>query len=765
MKKLFPLIAFICFQQIFSQITPQQETTLANLMVKKINALRQKKGIYNLERDANLKDAGKLQSDFMSSKKEAMHTHKDAIYKTALDRVQYHTKDFDAVGESILKTKVIAAPFNDRKLAFVVNYIYNIWVKQPKNYKNIISSSYAFADLGISYNTELKKFFVSMVFASKKHIVPNQLSQTAFGIKSDGSQCTGLSKEIINIHTSISSSLSIENNEVILNYPNKDDITKIITGNNDGFAIDLVERSQMTCSNANLLDASPIYDGILLQPVYKSALFSNNKSYGKTLKVSLGKVPSTLQGKDISPNLVFLKNNTLCDYRIPSSIPKNRFKLMTVEPKLEVPHIDLRNQGIRIAKEVFFEFGTAETTTDTYTQANFDLDNVHSFDVKSYTSIDGSERANKLIQDKRAQFIKKHIGDVLGFSLDHIKINIDARANWPLFDYQLELYGYKDKLSLSKTAKRAFANSTLKNSWKTQFTKQRKSKLIAFQHGYWNVKNRQHGFYNLLNGLIKDDVHLVNKSLVWLYNQKGVNYDLDKDFILDKLLRNEKLVQNVAALFTKNMDEYNIDNIIYFINFWLPKAESLNPDAQKNLLNLYSHATFKILQNWTEDSKHPARLLHPDNVETLFKTYKAQSTVDAVYLNYHMTKVEYFNKLNQKNRIPASFDFVTTNYKNNGKTIEDKIALASFFSTWGSYEIAKGLLVEENNKNTLNEDGTFMLAQTLVSDTKNNEEALTALQQKAIKLNKERWCNWITKDFHNMKVKNIKDLYCSTCKN
>ncbi|TYP98984.1 hypothetical protein C7447_102302 [Tenacibaculum adriaticum] len=318
-------------------------------------------------------------------------------------------------------------------------------------------------------------------------------------------------------------------------------------------------------------------------------------------------------------------------------------------------------------------------------------------------------------------------------------------------------------MNLSKTAKRAFANKTLKNSWEAQFAQQRKSKLIAFQHGYWNRNNKQHGFYNLLNGLITDNVHLVNKSLIYLYNQEEVNYDLDKDFILDKLLKNKDLVQNVSALFTKNIDVYNLDYVVYFINYWLTRAESLTAEAQKNLLNLYTHTTFRVLQNWNEDSKDVARILHPDNVEPLFKVYKAKSTIDALHLNYHMAKIEYFNKLNQKDRIQESFDFVTTNFKNSTKTIDDKIALASFFNVWNSYDTAKQLLLEEFSKDNLNEEAAFMLAKILIADANKNDEVSAKLQKKAIEFNKERWCNWITKDFQNLQLKHVKGMYCSTC--
>ena len=80
------------------------------------------------------------------------------------------------------------------------------------------------------------------------------------------------------------------------------------------------------------------------------------------------------------------------------------------------------------------------------------------------------------------------------------------------------------------------------------------------------------------------------------------------------------------------------------------------------------------------------------------------------------------------------------------------------------FNVTKELLLPENDYSLPNEDATFVLAQTLTADTNKNESTLTKLHEKAIKYNKDRWCNWITKDFQNLRIKNIKDLYCDKCK-
>jgi len=87
MKKILFLFIFFTIHQIFSQVTPEQEASLADIMLNKINVLRKQKGIYALQRDNNLKDAGKLQADFMATKKQTLHTNENELYATATKRV------------------------------------------------------------------------------------------------------------------------------------------------------------------------------------------------------------------------------------------------------------------------------------------------------------------------------------------------------------------------------------------------------------------------------------------------------------------------------------------------------------------------------------------------------------------------------------------------------------------------------------------------------------------------------------------------------
>ncbi len=757
MKKIIPVILVFNISFVFSQLSKDQELSLANSLHKKINSLRKQKGLHLLEKNEKLAESAKLHADFMASSNTTAKEQSDALYSTTENRVKYHSNNFNAVSENTIKTKAIPGPFHPKKIGFVAQIVFNTWKKSPESYKNMISGDYNYADFGISYNTELKQFFISQVFGNKPYRVSNQLSETGFGIK-EHTNCT-LSEAYQNTLKSLATHIYIKDDEIFLDKIDSQKIAEIITSDNDGFAVDLITKDQIQCGVVNKVDTSPIYDGILLKPVYKNQILNHKK-------ISLGKIPDAVKGRNVSANLIVLKGNAKCQYITANNSSKSdyNYDLLPVEIELEKPNIDLRNQGIYIAKEVFFDFETSKSTTQKYTDAKFDLDKVKTFSVKSYTSVDGSESSNKILQNKRAQFIKNHIGSVLGFSLDHVDVRIDAKENWELYNYQLKLHGHKDMLKKSKSEKRAFANGTLRNKWDKQFDEQRKSKIVAFQHGYWNRNNKQHGFYNLLNGLTTNDEHLVNKSLLWLYD-KEVNYDLNKDYILDRLLTNKNLVQNVAALFHKNLDKYELNNIVFFLDHWLADPEILSDEAQKNLLNLYAATTLKIVSNWNEDNQNLARIIHPENVERLFKVYKAKVPTNSLFMNYHIAKAEYFKKTKQEAKINESLDFILSNFNKYNATTEETVNLAAFLKQWKHTEVASELLFKEYESNKLNGRGALLLTQMLSNYYDLSNDTFKEINQVAINANKEQWCSWISLNFQKLTDNNIKKLYCSSCNN
>ena len=86
--------------------------------------------------------------------------------------------------------------------------------------------------------------------------------------------------------------------------------------------------------------------------------------------------------------------------------------------------------------------------------------------------------------------------------------------------------------------------------------------------------------------------------------------------------------------------------------------EILSDDAQKNLLNLYAATSLKITSNWNEENQNLARIIHPENVEQLFKVYKAKAPTNSLFINYYIARATYYKKIKQDHKVKESLNLI-----------------------------------------------------------------------------------------------------------
>lgn len=764
MKKLLLLIAIIgSVYKGNSQLTAEEEKYLSDQILKRVNSLRKSKKIAPLEKHIELDSAAKFHSNYMCEKNKLTHHQLERKFVTPKHRIEKYSNDFKGFGENVLKSRSIKPPFTKRKLSLLANLMFKSWKNSEGHYKNMISREFSHSGFGFAYYKKTKQMYATHTFGKKSTRIPNQLSENSFGIGNSYDDCQEM-LNYSNILASFGNRISIEGDEIIFRYHNLEYFKKIFKDDNDGLAVDLVKNEQFACSKSNTLDDSPIYDGILLKPIFKEEIIRGNKALSSfRLKVSLGKIPPTFNATEFSANLILINNGNRCDYRVPISIPHSQYSLIPIEPELFVPNTQLKTEGTSFVKEIYFDFGSSKTTSNRIISDTINQNNIESIDIKSYTSVDGSYANNKYLFTKRASFIKNYLLKKYGRIQN--KIKIDSKENWELFDFQLELYGFSNQLDKTKSNKRRFANTKLKSLFKYQFGQQRKSKAIIYEKGTWNVSNKNHATYNLIDALLHENSNLANAALIALYNQKNAGYILEQDFILDRLIHKKELVQNTAALIIKNIQFYQTDLIIYYINYWLKRANELSKNAKKNLLNLYTITTRQLLMLWDIDNERLAKVLHPEKVKTLFEEMEQAEKNNTLYLNYHMAIIEYFSQINDYQKISTSFDYISNYFKKQSLKIEDDIKLALFFNQWSSFNLTLELLAKPYLNDQLNEDALFIYAQTLmVSNGYSKEYLRDTVVEEALKKNKTRWCEWIKKDFQNLRYPFIKNAYCNYCK-
>ena len=152
---------------------------------------------------------------------------------------------------------------------------------------------------------------------------------------------------------------------------------------------------------------------------------------------------------------------------------------------------------------------------------------------------------------------------------------------------------------------------------------------------------------NLRTAIFEIDINKANLALSKLY-QNEYSYILFEDLIFNKLLTDKNLVQNAAAVLTKNY-KYDYFKTIHFLKTWLTKFESLSKDSQLNLLILYCRLNKELLEKWDVNITKLTNVNKPNSLEEKFNFFqenkKLQSNYDYILL-YYRNHTNDYKKIN-----------------------------------------------------------------------------------------------------------------------
>lgn len=760
--KYITFLLLLSYSVVLAQFTQSHKQKLAQYLADNVNNHRVSLGLTMLEPHKDLASAGMLHSIWMVKRRKLTHNQNNVEHKTPLNRVKVFTEDFERVGENILYTKPIRGLFTDEQLKKIARDMFRSWKNSPGHYANMISVEFAYQDFGFEYESKSKRIYATQVLGSKVIKMPNQGSHNAYGIKNGTSICDALIEQNDNIIVTLGNNVRIEGRSIVLYYHDKKRFKKIFKNEKDGIAVDLVLHNQLSCNGPNQLDSSPIYDGVLLKPVYTKDLISNNTSQSDyRIITKIGELPEAFVNQNFSANLVIIKEGIKCSYITPISIPQQSYNLKNVAPEVLSPTVSFLNQGIAQVIEIPFNFKVNESVPEdvpNFPELRGDLKKVM---IRSFSSVEGNIKINEALHKERSTYIINFLRDHLIFNKEDVVVS--EKENWKLFNYQLEQKGYSEIATLSIEEKRNFIQKN-KDKWQAQLQAQRKSILQLFLFKKWNINDSIAANYNLINALYTQNNKLANLALAKMY-QDGTFYDLlNQEFVQNEYLTNVELVQNISAFFIRDFEYYSLRKITRFVSAWLSEIDRLSPGAQKNLLNLYALTTVSLLQYWDANSNDLSLVLHPEKVAPLFDSYSKKEEIDPLYLNYHMACLYYFNQINNYEQLLTSFEYITDYYKEASLSLEDDIALSLFFNHWGVYSHSIFILDIDLKNNKVSEESIFILAQTANGYNYNtDDESRFKYHEKAIEMNKKRWCKWINQDIQYLREIKMKDLYCKVC--
>ncbi|MGB3526229.1 MAG: CAP domain-containing protein [Flavobacteriales bacterium] len=747
----------------FSQLTDKDAEILRLDLAEQINSLRISKGLQPLLFNDTLKKAAQFHSDYMAARDLLTHTEKQPKYATPKDRVvAFKGTDLLTVGENVLYSTPQNFPLKSKDLHALATEMFNSWLNSPGHYANMTEPEYVFGDLGFKANAVKRTVYATHVFGTKGHQVPGQLSSNAFGL-GETMDCGKDFDIYSNVIMNLGNDLRIEGNQVTLYFHDISYFKHILSGPNDGIAVDLVSRDQLLCGQPNQLDLSPLYDGILLKPYFAPTILAHNRAESDYRVIAkIADIPAELQGKPYSPSLLLIKNGKVCKYVYPAWVPHKRYDLRPIEPLIQdEPTVQLVKQGVVRSQIVHYDFQVSSTsaiqlpTIETYGDA------IHSIQIRCYSSVEGDAARNALLHNARAAFIQDQVTRALDVSADNVSIR--AEENWDQMNFQLNYFHREDLTQISHDSLKTFlAHRDRSLPWDSLLLAQRRATVVINYLGEFNEDESEGtlGEFNLRTAVATGNSRLANKALFEMY--RSSHYDpalLFEPQVLEFVETQPTVIANYAAVVSSNyfQDPYLITS---FIHACLNQADKLDDRARFNLNHLYTLVGLALLNNWDVSAERLSNVIHPKKMALLSTPKETQELV----LNLNLTFIQYYGQVNDAVNISTAFNHIADHFKKSVLKPEDDVDLALFFNNWSMYEMTLDHLLPRFKEGKLNRNGLFVLAQTMnyTSYTADPTVYVDVLE-KALESDRVRWCAWVNSDFQIKRNYQIKRLFCESC--
>jgi uncharacterized protein YkwD len=756
MKRLI-FFLLICFCPILIA-RAQSNQKLSNRLSFYVNNLRDSLGLNSLQTNDTLKLAAEGHSQYMAKHDVLGHEQKSNKTKTPAKRVKLLGGDeFEMIGENVLFTNTKSFPKSNKKIDELAYQMFLIWKTSPGHYANMINPSYTLGDFGFALNEKTQKIYVTQVCGKGRFKVKNQLSKNGFGVEFSEASCDGVYQ---NFRMNMGNSVEKRGDTIFLNHHSLRQVTTLLKNSNDGIAIDVVRREQFVCNGDHLLDGSPVYDGIMLKPIYYDELLASNSAQGDyRLITPIGIVPEKFKDLEYSISLIFIVNGKACDYKYPVFVPSQAYELIEVEPKIK-RDVNLKYDSIGIVASdvVYFDFKTNRTVPLKTSEIIKRDREVTQVSIYSYSSIEGDSARNEKLHNQRAQYMTSYMHKRVRFLDEELKIK--AVENWKECYFQMELLGLDSLMLIPKNSIRQYVKVNQDANWDSLLFEQRKAIAIIHYKGN-STDNMFHPNVvdmNLRQAILCDNDDLANKAIAELYDSIYFSMVMFEPEIITALSHNSNLTQNAAAYYSRYFS-FSLFDVIKFTGTWLSQSNELDDDAKFNILQLYNVTTDYILDEWDVKSENLAKVLHPSKVKKIVTSFSHNQLL----LNYHLSAISYYGQINDGTGINESFNFITSHFKKSALNIEDEIKLCLFFNSWSRYDLTIDFLNKRIDDKDFNETAAFILARTVSAYNKLTIEEENKVYKKAFDFNKSRWCEWITNEFQILRNPTAKQLFCDEC--
>ncbi|MFT6921911.1 MAG: hypothetical protein ACJA1C_000909 [Crocinitomicaceae bacterium] len=764
MKFLFTLLL------ISSSCQLVQGQSVEDLVLQKVNLLRDSLGLKKLKPDVKLRSAGEDHAYYIAQSSSLTHFQKTFGKETPSERVLYYGGNRTYIGENVAQ---VPAKLVGKELdaAFVAGKLYKAWFGSPPHYENMTNPDFTTMGLGYS-KTGDSKVFAAQVFSSNEITLPGAFKNAnlSWGVRPAEVTCKDLPQTYETMF--FANSVIVDGSDVYFEFHDIEFFGNVISGDNDGLAIDVILREQLPCYKENQFHISKVYDGEMQRPVYKNDLFRNNISGNpKKVLVKIGEVPTYLRGRQWSPNIIIIKDNKLCDYSWPVEVASDIYPLLDIDPYYSMAEFgssSFKPKSIHIEDSIHVEimYRRSENSFEAINSNEYQRfmtwsPFIKDAQVECYASVEGAKWMNsKLLNERKleAELMLYNSG------FDLRKIKITAEENWKLMNNQIKKYNlsYLEGKTLPqiryhlKTHSSDLTDSLLYEQRKTHIRARVDTTIV-------------------LNSL-QDYSMAIQYDSTFSFSELPWNRILREDYIKTKYFLGPEIVDSLCSdlrLKTNLLGAASATNTPAMIDSLVILEFVKNVDLKDNF-QAFNYANF-LTHYWFEkysrsyDLKGVAQTITPNELRMisneLDSTLIDKETHIRLDINILLAGIHYYVVYDKWDNVNTYFDAIVEVVKSGVFNREEAYGLALFCNHFHKFEQSVKILDQFLEKEDLTEDGYFLLASTstLIRGTL-DKDSYWAYMEKAKKENQKRYCAWLNDEFQIQRDEHLKKDYCKTCR-
>jgi len=769
------------FYQVIDPMSFDSEFLEKMILVQLNKQLQIRYNSEGLNSDTLLKKAAIDQAQYMAIVGDDVLTGKGKK-KTTAKRVQYYGGSTYA--DEVVRKLSIKKGKQYLTYKEVTDELIFKWLKNSKQGRILSNQEYIFIGIGTELDESGKKVFASAVVSNyklynegatkekrKEMAVPYTTKK--YGLKPyDRRLCRKCDK--LRSIGEFQKGLSVEDGMIIFRHNNLRAFKRVIRKPKDGLAVDIVQKVQYECDSVNIIDHNLLNKGYLTKPMWSKKILKKNIIQGrrvKKLEVCLGKFPKELTG-DYEMNLVIIQQKHVCKNVAPYYILEadvvyvNDITLLadtTTTPETAYKPLGgstTLNFRIPFEKDKFtYKPEDIEPFLESLKEPEFTIDNVN---ISAFSSIEGTESGNKILQRNRAESIIKALRSR---QTGRIKTNVNTDENWEKFkqDVQGTEFEHLGSMSLKKAQEyitendldkrlepilknHRYADIVMNVTYDTEGDKEEQYVLAMFNKAI--KKNEKEEALSIQKYIIKK-----------VFKDEYSRAAIDGQEIPDEARYAGILMNKLCMTAYVNNDDPDEE--------YCEQIEDLNSKVPENLYIYYNKLYCEILHNDLGEDSDIEDM--QDNIDDLYETELSQEVIDILNLEFQFKVIKDLDTLDTPhpllikslNRVKQIVNLEEANWQNSLK-------LAYIFIAHKDYEFATKLLEPFIDDEHIFEELLFTyISLCSYSNHRQGSMRFVTAMKRAREINKERYCKLFDGKKFSFQIfgnPKVKEDYCGHCR-